>query len=155
MPIFPPKVIRYTCQVSLNQVSSSPTNYGGHGTYKTCRVAFTCHLRRHSCGRIDRRSTQTQVLLINFSQQKCIVLYQDFVYFDVFVAFCSSLTIRFKIHTKKQMLQSRKWEIEKMCHFCNTTPPKPCKILKHVLFPEVVLSLTCVYVLVGPGCMQN
>ncbi len=37
-----------------------------------------------------------------------------------------------------------------MCHFCNTTPPKPYKILKHVLFPDVVLSLTCIYVLVKP-----
>ncbi len=35
-----------------------------------------------------------------------------------------------------------------MCHFCNTTPPKPYKILKHVLFPDVVLSLTCIYILV-------
>ncbi len=53
------------------------------------------------------------------------------------------------------MLQSLKFtlfgeEIEKMCHFCNTTPPKPYKMLKHVLFPDEVLSLTCIYILVRP-----
>ncbi len=41
-------------------------------------------------------------------------------------------------------------EIEKMCHFCNTTPLKPYKILKHLLFPDVDLSLTCIYILIRP-----
>ncbi len=53
------------------------------------------------------------------------------------------------------MLQSLKLSLfrgkfQKMCYFCNTTPPKPYKILNHVIFPDEVLSLTCVYVLVRP-----
>ena len=35
---------------------------------------------------------------------------------------------------------------------CNTTPPKPYNILNNVLFPDVVLSLTCIYVLVRHFC---
>ncbi len=38
---------------------------------------------------------------------------------------------------------------------CNTTFPKPCKILKHVLFPDEVLSLNCIYVLVTPSFFRN
>ncbi len=50
------------------------------------------------------------------------------------------------------VLQSLKFTLlwgkfQKMCYFCNTTPPKPYKILNHVSFPDVVLSLTCIYVL--------
>ncbi len=37
-----------------------------------------------------------------------------------------------------------------MCHFCNTTPPKPYKILNDLLSSDLVPPLTCVYVLVRP-----
>ncbi len=40
------------------------------------------------------------------------------------------------------------WEkFQKMCYFCNTTPRNPYKIFNNVLFPDVVLSLTFIYIL--------
>ncbi len=44
MPTFSPKTARYTCQVSLNQGSSRPTNYGGHGTGEVLPLNHDRHL---------------------------------------------------------------------------------------------------------------
>ncbi len=39
-------------------------------------------------------------------------------------------------------------KFKKMCHFCNTTPPKLYKILNYLLFSDMLPYLTCIYVLV-------